>query len=137
MSNIDYRIEPEVSDDALNALFSTAWPQHTPVQFHPILSRSLTYLCASDGSVLVGFVNVAWDGGLHGFILDTTVHAEYQRTGIGTELLRIAADVARARGLEWLHVDYEPHHDAFYRGCGYRETMAGLLHLTDNPLLEV
>jgi len=29
-----------------------------------------------------------------------------------------------------MHVDYEPHLDNFYRGCGVRSTDAGLLHLT-------
>ena len=43
-----------------------------------MLARSLTYVAAYDtvggGEQLVGFVNVAWDGGIHAFLLDTTVH---------------------------------------------------------------
>ncbi len=72
---------------------------------------------------------MAWDGGIHGFVLDTTVHCDYQRRGIGTELMKRAAEVAGERGIEWLHADYEPHLDAFYRRCGYRKTEAGLLSL--------
>jgi hypothetical protein len=34
-----------------------------------------------DGA-LVGFVNVAWDGGDHAFLLDTKVATENQRQGI-------------------------------------------------------
>jgi hypothetical protein len=26
-------------------------------------------------------------------------------------------------------VDYEPHLNSFYRGCGFRPTAAGLIHL--------
>jgi GNAT superfamily N-acetyltransferase len=94
-----------------------------------VLARSLTYVCAFTQDLLVGFVNVAWDGGVHAFLMDTTVAPEYRRRGIGTELVRRAADVARRAGLEWLHVDYEPHLDGFYRGCGFNLTAAGLLHL--------
>jgi ribosomal protein S18 acetylase RimI-like enzyme len=129
MSKINYKIRPEVSDESLNALFATARENHVSRKFGPVLSQSLTYICAFDGSLLVGFVNVARDGGIHGFILDTTVHGDYQRRGIGTELMRLAAEVSRERGIEWLHVDYEPLLDAFYRGCGYRKTEAGLLNL--------
>jgi GNAT superfamily N-acetyltransferase len=61
--------------------------------------------------------------------LDTTVHREYQRRGIGTELIRQATNVAAERGLEWLHVDWEARLRPFYSGCGFRQTEAGLLKL--------
>lgn len=127
--DIVYRISPPVGNDDLNALFATAWPNHTEHDFQPIMQRSLAYVCAYQGPRLVGFVNVAWDGGRHGFLIDTTVHPSWQRRGVGRELVRRAASVARGRGLEWLHVDYEPHLEVFYRSCGFRPTAAGLLHL--------
>jgi GNAT superfamily N-acetyltransferase len=129
MSEIEYRIEPHLSDTDLNHLFASTWKNHAGRSFGPVLSRSLTYVGAFDGPRLVGFVNVAWDGGVHGFVLDTTVHRDYQRRGIGTEIMRRAAEIAAKRGLEWLHVDYEPHLHAFYQRCGYRKTEAGLLSL--------
>ena len=126
---ISYHTSPPVDNGALNALFAAAWPAHQPADFGPILERSLAYECAYAGAALVGFVNVAWDGGRHAFLLDTTVHAAYQRRGIGRELVVRAAATARSRGADWLHVDYEPHLEAFYRGCGFAPTMAGLLRL--------
>lgn len=94
------------------------------------MRRSLGWVCAVDGDRLVGFVNVAWDGGVHAFVLDTTVHPDYQRRGIGRELVHEAAALSRERGAEWLHVDYDDDLDAFYRGCGFRPTPAGLIDLT-------
>ena len=129
MDEIEYRIEPDLSDTELDDLFASAWENHTARKFGPVLESSLTYVGAFAGTRLVGFVNVAWDGGIHGFILDTTVRSEYQRRGIGAEMMKRAAKIAAERGIEWLHVDYEPHLDAFYRGCGYRKTEAGLLNL--------
>jgi len=129
MNDVEYRIEPELTDAELNDLFACAWKNHAERTFGPVLERSLTYVCAFVGSRLVGFVNVAWDGGVHGFILDTTVHRDFQRRRIGTEMMKRAADIAAERGIEWLHVDYEHHLHAFYRGCGYRKTDAGLLNL--------
>lgn len=84
---------------------------------------------AYQGEQLVGFVNVAWDGGIHAFILDTCVHADFRRQGIATRLVRQAEEAARERGAKWLHVDFEPHLAAFYAGCGFRPTAAGLIAL--------
>jgi len=39
------------------------------------------------------------------------------------------AAAARAAGAEWLHVDFEPELEPFYRAAGYRPTAAGLLRL--------
>jgi hypothetical protein len=41
-----------------------------------VLQHSLTWITASSDGVLVGFVNVATDGGAHAFLLDTTVHPD-------------------------------------------------------------
>lgn len=91
---------------------------------------SLGWVCARWNSELAGFVNVVWDGGTHAFILDTAVSPRLQRTGIGTALIAMAADNARAAGCEWLHVDFEDHLSGFYfQACGFRPTSAGLIAL--------
>jgi GNAT superfamily N-acetyltransferase len=126
---ISYHISPAVTNDALNALFADAWPEHIWSDFAPVLSRSLAYVCAYQQDRLIGFVNLAWDGSIHAFLLDTTVHPDVRRHGIGSELVTRAALAARERGIEWLHVDYEPHLESFYRGCGFQHTEAGLMRL--------
>jgi GNAT superfamily N-acetyltransferase len=96
-----------------------------------IQPHSLGWVTARDAAgLLVGFVNVAWDGGDHAFLLDTKTRGELQRRGVGTALVRHAADNARAVGCEWLHVDFEPDLAPFYfDACGFRPTDAGLIHL--------
>lgn len=80
--------------------------------------------------LLIGFVNVAWDGSDHAFLLDTKTRGDWQHRGIGTEVVRRAAHHAKAAGCEWLHVDFEPELAPFYfDGCGFRSTGAGLIHL--------
>ena len=126
---IDYTTNPEATNEDLNALFADAWPNYTPRDFLPVLSQNLWHICALADGVLVGFVNVAWDGGLHAFLLDPTVHSEFQRQGIGTRLVHHAVELVRSKGVEWLHVDYEPHLSEFYAKCGFRTTEAGLINL--------
>ncbi len=126
-TSVTYKVCPEISNEALNALFATAWENYIPREFASVLSRSLAYICAYSEEVLVGFVNLAWDGGIHAFLLDTTVHSAYQRRGTGQELVAQAVLVARERGIEWIHVDYEPHLQGFYEACGFKPTQAGLI----------
>jgi len=92
--------------------------------------HSLGWVCARDGAALVGFVNVAWDGAVHAFVLDTVVAKRVRRQGVGVRLLGVAADEARAAGSAWLHVDFEAHLRDFYlNACGFTSTHAGLIAL--------
>jgi GNAT superfamily N-acetyltransferase len=63
---------------------------------------------------VIGFVNVAWDGGDHGFLLDTKTHSVYQHKGVGARLVEVAARHAKAAGCDWLHDDFEPDLEPFY-----------------------
>ena len=128
-SDIRYVVSPAVTDTEMNALFDAAWPHHTTTRFEPVLSHSLAFICAYSDKRLVGFVNVAWDGGCHAFLLDTTVHPQYQHRGIGLELVATAVREATKSGIEWLHVDCEPHLWEFYHACGFVPTVAGLINL--------
>lgn len=107
---------------------------------HPVLAEDwwgqvnrycLGWVCARTGDgALVGFVKVVWDGGVHGFVLDTVVTARARHHGVGTELVAVATRAARAAGCEWLHVDYEEHLRGFYgQRCGFTPTPAGLIGL--------
>ena len=92
--------------------------------------HSLGWVCAREGGELVGFVNIAWDGGVHAFVLDTAVAERVARRGVGTKLVRLAAEHSREAGCEWLHVDFDDHLRAFYvDACGFTPTSAGLIAL--------
>lgn len=118
-----------ITSEALNDLRSASWGGPQAIDWDRVLAQSLGWVGATEHDRLVGFVNVAWDGGVHAFILDTTVHHDYQRRGIGTALIREAASLAGERGAEWLHVDYEDELAPFYQSCGFRPTAAGLMNL--------
>jgi ribosomal protein S18 acetylase RimI-like enzyme len=130
VNRISYRAKPAASNAVLNRLFKASWPNHRARDFQPMLRRSLTHVCAYDARRLVGFVNVAWDGDKHAFLLDTTVHPSTRRCGIGSELVRRAAELTKQAGAEWLHVDFEAELTHFYRVRGFRSTRAGLIHFS-------
>lgn len=134
---VGYRVHGAVDDVALSGLHDEAFGEPGPVQpWNARLHRhSLTWVEAyaidKPGECrLVGFVNVAWDGGTHAFLLDTCVDPARRGEGVGLELVRRAADAARDAGCGWLHVDFEPQLAAFYARCGFSPTSAGLLRLS-------
>ncbi|MEU9624699.1 MULTISPECIES: GNAT family N-acetyltransferase [unclassified Streptomyces] len=129
---ITYEWRGDFDNTGLNALHAEAFGHgptltdwHTQVHRH-----SLGWVCARKAGRLVGFANVAWDGGAHAFILDTMVAQDLRKTGVGTELVAAAARGARSANCEWLHVDFEEHLRPFYfNACGFRPTDAGLIAL--------
>ena len=49
--------------------------------------HSLGWVVARDGTILVGFVNILWDGLVHAWLQDTMVAAVARGQGIGTGLV--------------------------------------------------
>ena len=128
---IEYCWRGPVSDAEIVELGESHGGRPAAGWWDSIRSHSLGWVTARDhDGILVGFVNVAWDGGDHAFLLDTKTRGSLRRRGIGTEVVRRAAHHARTAGCEWLHVDFEPHLASFYLdACGFRRTDAGLIHL--------
>jgi len=94
-------------------------------------AHSLGWVVARSDGQLVGFANVAWDGLVYAWIQDVMVAERVGRRGIGTALVRTAAEGARAASCEALHVDFDAELAPFYiDACGFTPTSAGLLDLT-------
>ena len=132
LREIAYEWRGPFANDELNALHAEAF-EHRVLDddwVAQVESHSLGWVSAREGAALVGWVNVPWDGGVHAFILDTVVARRAGRRGIGTQLVAIAAEEARAAGCEWLHVDFEDRLQPFYFGaCGFTPTNGGLIAL--------
>ncbi len=129
--DIEYRVNPPVTNAELDQLYAVSWPNHQPpYDFRPELEWSLAFVDAYHGDELIGCVRLAWDGGVHTFLLEPTVRPGFRRRGIGRSLVERAVAVARERGgVEWVHVDDEPHLLVFYRACGFTPTDAALIRL--------
>ena len=120
-------------NDEVNRLHSECFERQLAADdwWSRVNRHSLGWVCMRSGERLVGFVNVAWDGGAHAFLLDTMVEAAARRQGHATRLVAEAIRQANASACEWLHVDFEGHLRGFYLdACGFKSTDAGLISLT-------
>ena len=131
-SEVVLRWRHDVTDDELFQLTAAHGGRANRGWWDQVRPHSLGWVTARvDDGALVGFVNVAWDGGDHAFLLDTKIRPDQQHRGIGIAVVRLAVGRARDAGCEWLHVDFARQHRAFYLdACGFTGTQdAGLIHL--------
>ncbi|NNC75754.1 MAG: GNAT family N-acetyltransferase [Acidimicrobiia bacterium] len=129
MPEIEYRRRPDLAIDELGSLFTSAWG-NPKSGYEAVFDHSFTWIGAFDGDDLVGFANVAWDGDVHFFLLDTTVHPDHQGRGIGRRLVEEAIEACRGHG-EWLHVDGDqPIMDGLYLPAGFETTPAGIIDVS-------
>jgi N-acetylglutamate synthase-like GNAT family acetyltransferase len=130
--DITYVWRDRFSNEALNRLHSEGF-RHRVFNddwWAQVNRHSLGWVCAKDADDLVGFVNVAWDGAMHAFILDTVVADACRHRGVATEMLAICVAEARKARCEWLHVDFEDHlRGLYFDRCGFVPTNAGLIKL--------
>jgi ribosomal protein S18 acetylase RimI-like enzyme len=133
LRHVRFAWRADVADDELVTLTRSHGGAAQAGWWDRVRPHSLGWVTARTGDgVLVGFVNVAWDGGDHAFLIDTKVRPDHQRRGIGTELVRIAARHAKEAGCEWMEVDFDEDLAPFYYdACGFVPTSAGLLHLPE------
>lgn len=77
---IDFRVRFDVDDVQLSQLHHDAFGgNYELVPWGSRLHRhSKSWVGAFHGTVLCGFVNAAWDGGKHAFLLDTAVATEWR-----------------------------------------------------------
>jgi ribosomal protein S18 acetylase RimI-like enzyme len=130
--NFSYAWRGEFTNDEVNRLHAEAF-SHRMLNddwWAQVNRHSLGWVSARDGDALIGFVNVAWDGAVHAFILDTIVASTHRRLGIARQMLLICTAESRDAGCEWLHVDFEPHlRPLYFESAGFAATHAGLIKL--------
>lgn len=117
------------SDLDLSVLWNEAVEPTEDFAYQRMLTRGLCHATVKSHNRLIGFVNVATDGGKHAFLIDPVVHPDFRRRGVATRLVKAVAAEARRQGAVWLHVDYPPELEPFYAGCGFMPTSAGLIRL--------
>jgi predicted N-acetyltransferase YhbS len=62
----------------------------------------------------------------HGYMEDILVHPDYQKQGIGVELVKELLRESVRFGLEIVTLTYDSKHSNFYQTCGFRPCSGGL-----------
>ena len=94
---------------------NTVWPGDYDIELTREALRRTTNITARDGGRLVGCLRILTDGYFFGTITELLVAPEYQRRGLGSELLRLA----RENTPTMLYFGAQPGVEGFYErnGC--------------------
>ncbi|GHO98217.1 N-acetyltransferase [Reticulibacter mediterranei] len=108
-------IEPEMVRKLYDAV--GWWPEREEQEIAAVLSGDLA-IGAWDGERLIGFARVISDHRLHAYIDDVMVHPDYQRQGVGRQMLTKL--LAALQHIETITLFCQPELREFYRQSGFR-----------------
>ncbi|MCU6480235.1 GNAT superfamily N-acetyltransferase [Arthrobacter silviterrae] len=103
---------------------SVGWSAYTkePQTLVAALRGSTTVVLARAAGRLVGLARVISDGATICYLQDVLIHPDYQRLGIGRELVARALQPYRQVRQKVLLTDDGPGQKSFYEALGYRDT---------------
>ena len=138
---IGYKINDAVSFEEIFPLYeAVGWTNYTsnPIMLQNALEHSLFILTARDEEgKLIGFLRAVGDGYSILYIQDIIVLPEYQRQGIGTQLLRQTLEYFNEVYQIILTTDSEVKTIAFYEANGFTTlSKYGCTSFMANPLLQ-
>ncbi len=113
-----YRERP-IEPQEVRALYESVgwWPERGEHELATVLSSDLA-IGAWDGERLIAFARVISDHHFHAYIDDVVVHPDYQRQGIGHQLL--ARLLEELQHIETITLFCKPDLVAFYEQLGFR-----------------
>ena len=137
---IGYKINDVVSFEEIFPLYeAVGWTNYTsnPIMLQNALEHSLFILTVRDeDGKLIGFLRAVGDGYSILYIQDIIVLPEYQRQGIGTQLLRQTLEHFKEVYQMILTTDSELKTLAFYESNGFTAlSKVGCTSFMANPLL--
>ncbi len=115
---MEYKVDDkELSASVFVSFAGRIWPgDYDTDKTRAALSKTLN-ITAYDGETLVGCLRILTDGYYFGTITEALVLPEYQKRGIGSELLRLA----RENTPTMLYFGAQPEAEKFYEKNGCKE----------------
>ena len=115
---MEYRIDDRALDASVFLAFvNRVWPgSYSAERTQQALDRTLN-ITAYDGDTLAGCLRILTDGYFFGTITELLVLPEYQRQGVGSELLRLAKEHSPTT----LYFGSQPGAEGFYEKNGCRK----------------
>ncbi|KHF38204.1 GNAT family N-acetyltransferase [Halalkalibacter okhensis] len=97
---------------------------YTKEQLFIAINNSWYSISAYHNEKLVGFGRIISDGVYQTFIGDMIVHPEYQKRGIGSEILNLLTDKCKASGIKWVQLSCARGKVDFYKKFGFQKRPA-------------
>lgn len=112
-------------NDVTNLFSSIGWGNRDPHDVRAAFNKS-TFACfAFDGIKLVGFGRTIDDGKYYATVVDVVVHPEYQRQGVGRQIMQNLQGAMK--GFLITTLTAAPEAQSFYAKLGWRKLKTGMM----------
>lgn len=125
IKNIIIEQEGKVLDSEIEELRSTVGWDNNTGPFSVISKHLYTYFTARKDGKLVGFIDVLSDGIADAYLQDLAINPEFQRKGIGTELVKNAIRFLQKNNIKCIQVTFNPEYEDFFKRFGFHIYKAG------------
>lgn len=119
LQQVEFTEEPDLGPNEFIRLAGRVWPgEYSPELTRGALSRTINLTARVNGE-LVGCVRILTDGYFFGTVPEVMVDPDYQRQGIGRQLMERAWD----RSPTGLFFGAQPENEPFFERLGYERSL--------------
>ena len=109
---------------------SIGWNRMENEYKNPLLT-SYYHIAVYEKEVLIGYIDCVSNGVTDSYIQDLMVHPDYQRRGIGTELMTIMINYLKQKHIYMISVVFEENLKPFYEKFGFFNMLCGQIETYD------
>ncbi len=109
---------------------SIGWNRMENEYKNPLLT-SYYHIAVYEKEVLIGYIDCVSNGVTDAYIQDLMVHPDYQRRGIGTELMTIMINYLKQKHIYMISVVFEENLKPFYEKFGFYNMLCGQMETYD------
>ena len=109
---------------------SIGWNRMENEYKNPLLT-SYYHIAVYEKEVLIGYIDCVSNGVTDAYIQDLMVHPDYQRRGVGTDLMKKMIDYLKKKHIYMISVDFEEKLKPFYEKFGFFSMLCGQMETYD------
>ena len=109
---------------------SVGWNRMENEYKNPLLT-SCYHIAVYEKEVLIGYIDCVSNGVTDEYIQDLMVHPDYQRRGVGTELMTIMINYLKQKQIYMISVVFEETLKPFYEKFGFFNMLCGQMETYD------
>ena len=109
---------------------SVGWNRMEKEYNNPLLT-SYYHIAVYEKEALIGYIDCVSNGVTDAYIQDLMVHPDYQRRGIGTELMTIMINYLKQKHIYMISVVFEEKLKPFYEKFGFFNMLCGQMETYD------
>ena len=109
---------------------SIGWNRMENEYKNPLLT-SYYHIAVYEKEVLIGYIDCVSNGVTDAYIQDLMVHPDYQRRGVGTDLMKKMIDYLKKKHIYMISVVFEEKLKPFYEKFGFFNMLCGQMETYD------